>query len=113
MTSPLTPTRPRRKRAKRTYDEAEFSRGILRNVKHLVKRGANGGGIDSLVELVRVREETETAIADLVRHLRTEAGGSYSWNDVAQVLGITRGRAQQKYGGEGARTTGGQPWNLR
>lgn len=110
---PTPTTSARRKRRKRLYDEAEYGAFVVRAARNFVKRAVDGGSIDSLRELKNVSDQIDDAISELVRYLRSEEGGSHSWAQVAEVLGITRQAAQQRFGGEGARTVGGQPAHLR
>ena len=55
------------------------------------------GDVEGLAALVALRSELDEAIGSAVRGLR-EAPWSYSWAEVARVLGTTRQAAQQRYG---------------
>jgi hypothetical protein len=72
-----------------------------------------GYDIEALAELVELRALLDTALVEAVHHLRSEAGGSYSWAEIGRRLGVTAQGAQQRFGGTGARKTGGQPAGLR
>ena len=87
----LTTTKPRR--VIETPDYAAFTRRILR----ACARRVADGDIEGLACLMALRSELEDAIATAVRGLRSEAW-SYSWAQVAAVLGTTRQAAQQRYG---------------
>lgn len=79
-------------------------------------RAALAGELDTtaLAQLAQVRATVDEQIAATVAALRSEAGGSYSWEAVGAALGITRHAACRKYGdGTGARRPGGQPAALR
>ena len=74
---------------------------------------AEDHSIDTLHSIVTVQAVLDETTTQLVHHLRTEEGGSHSWAQIGEVLGISRQAAQQRYGGEGARTTGGVTADLR
>ena len=72
-----------------------------------------GYDIEALAELVELRAMVDATLVEAVHHLRSEAGGSYSWTEIGRRLGITPQAAQQRFGGPGARRVGGQPAGLR
>ena len=79
-----------------TTEFAAFARRILR----ACGRRVADGDVEGLAALVALRSELDGAIASAVRGLR-QAPWSYSWSEVARVLGTTRQAAQQRYGGGG------------
>jgi hypothetical protein len=106
--------------------------GAVRRFLRRFGKAAEVGEVDvtSLEQLVTIREEVEEQMALVVRALRSEAGGSYSWEAIGQALGMTRSAAYKKYGMkdevqpdgtikrvplpiEGQRSVGGQPSHLR
>ena len=101
-----------KKRAKRPTDSSEYCALMVRLAKNLVPRAVDDG-IDSLHSLAVISRMHEEVMAELVKFLRSEKGGSHSWAEIGDALGITRQSAQGRFGGEGARTTGGQPSHLR
>jgi hypothetical protein len=85
--------------------------GMVRNFE---RRGKDSGGIDSLIALQQVADQVEETMAKLVHFLLSEEGGSYSWEQVAEALGITKqGARKRSASGIGARKPGGQPAHLR
>lgn len=90
---------------------------ILRCLRKFGPRVASGHlpDIDALVQLRQIQEELDEQTAQVVRALRSEAGGSHSWAEIGAALGITRAAAFKRYGGAetDARRVGGQPSNLR
>jgi hypothetical protein len=101
-----------RKRAKRPTDSTEYLGLMERLTKNFAKR-AVGDGIDALHSLALINRMHESVIEELVAYLRSEEGGSASWSEIGEALGITRQSAQGRFGGEGARQPGGQPAHLR
>jgi hypothetical protein len=55
------------------------------------------GDVEALADLVNLRSDLDQAIAVAIEGLRSEKW-SYSWGDIARVLGVTRQAAQQRYG---------------
>jgi hypothetical protein len=73
-----------------------------------------GGDIETLAELLRLRDELDNVIEGTVARLRSEEGGSHSWAEIAERLGVTRSAVQQRWRHVGgARKRGGQPAELR
>lgn len=97
---------------KKTTDSVAYHDLMVRLARNLSKRVVNDG-IDSLHSLAVVARLHEEVMAELVTYLRSEEGGSHSWADIGDAIGIKRQSAQARFGGEGARTTGGQPAHLR
>lgn len=88
--------------------------GFARRIIRAMARRVGAGDIAALPELVALRDELDGFIEDAVRDLRSEAGGSHSWAELGDVLGVTRTAAQKRWGHVGgARKVGGQPGNLR
>jgi len=85
---------------------------MARTTRNYTKR-AEAHCIDTLHSIVTVQQVLEEETERLVHYLRSEAGGSYSWQAIGDGLGITKQSAMARYGGEGARKPGGQPAHLR
>lgn len=88
---PLTPKRPAR--VVENYDYAAFLRRVIR----AYSRRIASGDIEAIGSLVALGRDIDTATQDAVDGLRAIG---YSWNDIAQRLGITRQAAQQRWGGD-------------
>ena len=86
-------TAPEPKRVIETPEYAAFARRSLR----ACGRRVADGDVEGLAALVALRSELDEAIASAVRGLKAEPW-SYSWAQVAAVLGTTRQAAQQRYG---------------
>jgi hypothetical protein len=86
-------TRKQRNRVVENPEFAAFARRILRAA---ARRVANGD-VEGLAGLVALRSEVEAAIGEAITGLRSPQW-SYSWADIARVLGTTRQAAQQRYG---------------
>jgi hypothetical protein len=107
-----TITAPRHKKTG-TAEYVAFARRILRSYG---KRARVAGELDVTVleQLVELRAELDAQIEECVVALRTEQGGAYSWAQVAEPLGISRGEACKRFSRVGAaRVAGGQPAELR
>jgi hypothetical protein len=105
--STRTPTRRRRE-----VENPEFIAFVRRALRALVRR-VGAGDLDALAELARLRDELDGHLADAVTMLRHEPS-CYSWRDIADVLGIKRHTAYERFRkAGGARRPGGQPGNLR
>jgi hypothetical protein len=72
---------------------AAFAARILRAAAHRV----GDGDVAGLAALVALRSELDKAITEAVSGLR-QPQWSYSWSEIARVLGTTRQAAQQRYG---------------
>jgi Homeodomain-like domain len=78
-----------------------------------IRRAGRDGDLDALAALAQHRDEVVAHLADMVTVLRAEPW-SYSWQQIAEALGISRQAAQQRWRkATGARRPGGQPGNLR
>ena len=87
----LTPKRPAE-----VVENPEFAAFAARILRAAARR-VGDGDVAGLAGLVALRSGLDTAIAEAVQGLRSPAW-SYSWNDIARVLGTTRQAAQQRYG---------------
>ena len=87
----LTPS-PRREPVENS-EFAAFARRILR----AAARRVGNGDVEGLAALVALRSELDQAIASAVTGLR-QPQWSYSWAEIAAVLGVPRQAAQQRYG---------------
>jgi hypothetical protein len=102
----LTPA-PRRREVENP-EFAAFTRRILR----AYARRVGAGDLDALSDLARLREECDGHLIDAVARLRND--WSYSWQQIADALGISRQAAQQRWRkAGGTRRIGGQPGHLR
>ena len=101
-----------RKRPVRPTDSSEYLGFMERVTRNFTKR-AKDDGIDTLQALGAIAKLHDEITYDLVQYLRSEEGGSHSWAEIGEALGVTRQSAQGRWGGEGARMPGGQPANLR
>ena len=76
---------------------AAFAARILR----AAARRVGDGDVEGLAALVALRSELDAAITVAVQGLRSpKRSYSYSWADIARVLGTTRQAAQQRYGAQ-------------
>lgn len=87
-------TVPERSRGVENPEFAAFAARILR----AAARRVGDGDVEGLAGLVALRSELDDAIAEAVAGLRS-LRWSYSWAEIARVLGTTRQAAQQRYGG--------------
>lgn len=102
-------------RTKQERETASYGAMMRRMLKGYGRRVA-GKDIAELKGLADFAADTERVLGETVAALRTEEGGAYSWADIGDALGITRSAAQKRFGKYDtapARTTGGQPSNLR
>jgi hypothetical protein len=103
----LRPKRP--KRETETPEWLAFMARILR----AWSRRAGDGDPDALRALYQQRAEIDAALVDAVAMLRHEPH-NWSWNKVADALGVRPQAAQQRFGKVGgSRRVGGQPGHLR
>jgi hypothetical protein len=86
----------RRLTAGRRVENPEFASFAARILRACARRVADGD-VEGLACLVALRSELDRAIAEAVRGLR-QPRWSYSWAEIARVLGTTRQAAQQRYG---------------
>jgi hypothetical protein len=86
-----------RKRRERVVENPEFAAFAQRILRAAARRVADGD-VEGLAGLVALRSEVEAAIGEAITGLRSPQW-SYSWADIARVLGTTRQAAQQRYGG--------------
>lgn len=56
-------------------------------------------GLDALEELAMMRTILDDRTADVVASLRSEAGGAYSWQSIADALDLSRQATMKRYGG--------------
>ena len=85
------------KRRERVVENPEFAAFARRILRAAARRVADGD-VEGLAGLVALRSEVEAAIGQAITGLRSPQW-SYSWADIARVLGTTRQAAQQRYGG--------------
>ena len=81
----------------RVVENPEFTAFAARILRAAARRVADGD-VEGLAGLVALRSELDTGINEAVQGLRSPQW-SYSWADIARVLGTTRQAAQQRYGG--------------
>ena len=83
-------------RRRDTVENPEFAAFAGRILRAAARRVADGD-VEGLAALVALRNELENAIASAVAGLR-QPQWSYSWSEIAAVLGTTRQAAHQRYG---------------
>jgi hypothetical protein len=111
MTAPLQ-TQPRLA-SRPPVETSSYAAFIRRAIRAYGRRVARGEPAD-LPALEALREVVDEALAEAVAGLRSEAGGSYSWQAIADPLGVTRQAAAARWHhAGGARRPGGQPGGLR
>lgn len=95
----------------------QYSAMLTRMLRAIGRRVMAGDlpDIDALVQLREIQAELDEQTGQVVRALRSEAGGSHSWAEIGHALGITRAAAFKRYGGaeSDVRRVGGQPSHLR
>jgi hypothetical protein len=99
-----------RTEARRVVEDDEFAAAARRFIKALGRRA--GGNISTLRFLASMSDLVDELVTQAVHDLRGEPVGA-SWSEIGEVLGITRQAAQQRFGGTGVRTVGGQKGELR
>ena len=87
----MTPNRRRD-----TVENPEFATFAARILRAAARR-VGDGDVAGLAALVALRSELDEAITEAVAGLR-QPQWSYSWSEIARVLGTTRQAAQQRYG---------------
>ena len=93
-------------------ETAEY-RGFMQRALKAYAGRVGEGDIAALPGLVAHLKETEDAIDEAVRQLR-HWPNCYSWQVIADVLGVTRQAAQKRWRHLGTdRRPGGQPARLR
>lgn len=75
---------------------ARLLAGSRRMFKAVTMHTATDGDIEVLPDLIAIRDEMDSLIADTVDGLRDQHG--FSWTDIARVTNMTPQGAQQKYG---------------
>jgi DNA-directed RNA polymerase specialized sigma24 family protein len=88
------PARPRRRDVVENDDFAAFARRIIRAHG---KRVATGD-VEALRDLTALSTILDDSIGNAVKGLR---GHGYSWQEIADRLGVTRQAAHQRWGGGG------------
>jgi len=102
----LTPA-PRR----RELENPEFA-AFCRRILRAYARRVGAGDLAALGDLARLREEIDGHLTDAVAGLRHD--WSYSWQEIADELEVSRQAAQQRWRkAGGGRRPGGQPGHLR
>ena len=90
---------------------------MMRRMANAFGKRAREGRVtpDTLVQMVEIQALLDEQLHEVVHALRSEAGGSHSWSEIGDALGITRGAASNRFGKSDtdARTVGGQPGRLR
>ena len=96
-----------------TDQYAAFARRMLRAYSRRARLGQVD--INALVQLRQIQAELDEQMSETVAALRSETGGSYSWAQIGDALGVTRQAAQKRFGSadDAARRPGGQPSVLR
>ena len=83
-------------RRRHTVENPEFAAFAARILRAAARRVGNGD-VEGLAALVALRADLDLAIDQAVAGLRSPQW-SYSWSEIAAVLGTTRQAAQQRYG---------------
>jgi hypothetical protein len=68
---------------------------FVRRIQRAYSRRVGDGDVEALVLMLGLAEEIDTAIAEVVKSLRSYG---YSWAEIGSRLGITRQAAQQRWG---------------
>lgn len=73
---------------------------VRRMVKAYGRRVGGDHDIESLVDLVKLRDDVDEQIAAAAAalHAGNEDAPGYSWTEIATVLGISRQAARQRFG---------------
>lgn len=74
-----------------------FAAFVGRIVRAHGRRIATEGDLDALRDLLRLQGELDEVLTDSVKGLHAEPW-SYSWTQLAEVLGVTRQAARQRFG---------------
>jgi hypothetical protein len=98
------------KRPKKVRETRELIAAVTRLLRAISERTSADRA--DLAELIQLRGKLDDAIRDAVHGLRGEPE-CCSWAEIGEMFGITRQSAQERFGGQGVRTTGGQPAHLR
>lgn len=91
----LTP-KPRKKRARREVETAQFD-AFVRRVLRAYGRRVAAGDVEALRSLVALAAEVDAVTRLAVAGLRARPY-SYSWFEIADRLGISKQAAQQRFG---------------
>lgn len=103
--------RASRQPARENDEYAAFARRVIAGFA----RRVGEGDLDSLPDLVGLRDQLDREIASAVAGLRAEPN-LYSWRNIADTLGVTRQAAMQRWPDPDparARRPGGQPGDRR
>lgn len=93
--SGLTP-KPRRKRARREVETAQFDAFVRRVLRAYARRVA-AGDVEALRSLAQLSSEVDAMTRLAVAGLRRPPY-SYSWSEIADRLGVTKQTAHERYG---------------
>jgi hypothetical protein len=91
----LTP-KPRRKRAKRQVENAQFDAFVRRILRAYGRRVADGD-VEALASLAALSTEVDAVLRLAVASLR-RGPYSYSWSEIAERLGVRKQTAQERFG---------------
>lgn len=75
-------------------ESSELQAFLLRMLRALVRR-ATDGDMDAVVALVAVEKAAKAALAEGVRGLRAK---DYTWQSIAEELGMTKQNAEKRWG---------------
>ena len=78
-----------------TYETTEYAAMMSRMMRSYGRRIATGDPSD-LADAVKLQRQLDAIIRDAVTAMRAESG--FSWQQLADELGVTRQAAQQRYG---------------
>jgi predicted metal-dependent TIM-barrel fold hydrolase len=85
------------KRKKRPTDSSEYLAFMQRLARNMTKR-VQDDGVDALHALGVIAKMHDEVMHELVAYLRSEEGGSHTWADIGEALGMTRQSAQGRFG---------------
>lgn len=86
-----------RRRSRPVVENDEFA-AFARRVIRAHGRRVAAGDPDALAALLALAREVHAATGEAVEGLRA---AGYSWEDIADRLGVSRQAVQQRWGGEG------------
>ncbi len=96
----------------RTTENPDYAAFLRRAIAAHGRRVADGD-IDALPELEALARSVSAALDEAVAGLRAEPN-AYSWQQLADVLGVSRQAVMKRWpAAAGARRPGGQPHHLR
>lgn len=102
--------------AVRTTHEVETGEYIafVRRIMRALARRVGSADVETLAEMVKLRDELDDEIARAIAALRADPSAPASWGEIGRALEISRQAAQKRWRNTGGRRRpGGQPGHLR